>query len=192
VTMNSLIGIAGALLVVWICYQAVKITFREFRGDNAYRNSRSRGTEDWRRISRSMRNRDHLIFHKNGAIEVDIDKFMRHPKVQSDLRNAAKLYKAMVIKALHLGERPPHQAGDMLPMNKQRLLIEWNDEWQEQLDRLGLSYNDFFDIKEEPEPTIELTAEEIAAQYVEEKDKKEGIGESTFRKYVGSDRSLRL
>jgi len=104
------------------------------------------------KLVRSMRKADHLIYHRNGSVSVDVEKMFRHPKVQKDLRNVGKLYKFMVIQALRNGERPPHQYGDMLPMNKDRLLIEWNDKWQAALDEVGISYAEFFDIPEDDEP----------------------------------------
>ena len=104
--------------------------------------------------------------------------FLDRPTVRRQINGMRRLYKTQVIQALWEGRRPPHQVGDLMPMTKHRLQIEWNDEWQEVLDELGhyidIDYNKLFDIPEEyPEAGIILTAEEIAASYVGEEKESE-------------------
>lgn len=200
--MNVLIVALAGLLIGWLIIQALKITYREMRGDNLRNRKKSPtilkmgGSAKLGHNSRG----EYLIYNKNGSVSTDIHQLLRNPNVQEDIRKAGRLYKMMVLKALLTGEEPPRQYGDFLPMNKERLLAEWDDDWQAVMDDVGLDYNEFFGIREEPiwsDEDIEktknayganLTPEEIAATYVE----KERTSKSTIRRYAGSNRSLRL
>jgi hypothetical protein len=179
--MNVLIVALGGLLIGWLIIQALKITYREMFDKHPPKKRSGIRTGGSARLAHNSKG-EHLIYHRNGAISTDINSLLRNPDVQEDIRKAGRLYKAMVIKALLTGEDPPRQYGDFLPMNKERLLAEWDNDWQEVLDDLGLDYNKFFGIVEE------LTPEEIAATYVE----KERTSKSTIRGYAGGNRSLRL
>ena len=177
-----LIGILIVLLV-FIVFQGLKILWKELFGE--YKTSKPRSTGPQLGGSAKLGHNgrgEYLIYHKDGSVSTDINRLLRDPKVQGEIRKVGRLYKAMVLKALLTGEDPPKQYGDYLPMNKERLLAEWDDDWQEVLDDLGLDYNKFFGIVEE------LTPEEIAAQYVE----KQRTSKSTIRGYARSNRSLRL
>ena len=124
--------------------------------------------------ARKMREADHLIYHRNGSVSVDLEKMLRHPKVQRQLDGFQRLFMRETIVALWQGRQPPHSVGGYGTLTKKKLIVEWNDDWQAEMDKLSeshdISYNILFGIKEEPK----FTAEEIAAQYVEEKDKKDG------------------
>jgi hypothetical protein len=137
--------------------------------------NRNRPKSKRKELVRKMMNADHLIFHKNGAISVDVEKMLRHPKVQDDLKAFSRLYMRETIMALWQGKRPPHSVGKYGTLTKKKLIIEWNDEWQEEMDKLSeyydISYDILFDIpKEHPPVTILLTADEILEQYGREKE----------------------
>ena len=179
--MVYMITILFTIASLYIIYKFLGIMFREMRGEPPPKRRSGKKLGGSAKLMRTQAG-DHLIYHKNGSISTDINTLLRNPKVQDDIRAAGRLYKMMVLKALYTGERPPKQYGDFLPMNKERLLVEWDDDWQAVMDDTGLDYNTFFGIKEE------LTAEEIAASYVE----KERTSKSTIRGHARSNRSLRL
>ncbi len=175
-----------AIASLYIVTKGIQIMFKEMRGDYLRNRNKPPTILKMGGEAKLMHNRrgEHMIVHNNGARSTDISQLLRNPKVQEDIRAAGRLYKMMVLKALYTGEEPPKQYGDFLPMNKERLLAEWDDDWQAVMDDVGLDYNEFFGIVEE------LTAEEIAATYVEKQ--KERTSKSTIRGYAGSNRSLRL
>lgn len=204
--MTFILGFMFAVFGIFILTKGLKITYREMRGDNLRSRSKSptvlkMGGSGSAKLGHNNRG-EYLIYHPNGTVSTDIHQLLRNPRVQEDIRKAGRLYKALVLKALLTGEKPPRQYGDFLPMNKERLLAEWDDDWQAVMDDVGLDYNEFFGIREEPiwsDEDIEktknayganLTPEEIAATYVEKQ--KERTSKSTIRGYAGSNRSLRL
>lgn len=119
---------------------------------------------------------DHITYHRNGSISVDPVKLLRKPEVQDQLKAMHGLYMRQTILALWQGERPPHSVGGYGTLTKKKLIIEWNDDWQAEMDELeesyDISYNILFDIPDEHPPvTILLSADEIAEQYGREKEK---------------------
>lgn len=101
--------------------------------------------------------------------------FLNHPNVKRQIDAMHRLYMQQTLMALYKGKRPPHSAGGYGTLTKKKLIIEWNDDWQAELDKMSeyydVTYNSFFDIPEEHPPVgIILTAEEILAEYGSEKE----------------------
>lgn len=191
--MNFIIASLLVIFLLWVVVAGIRIMFREMTGNQPKQKYKKLepGMILSNRRGSMIRVNDRGYLERSGTLA----EFLDNPKVQSDLRKMERLYKVQVIEALWNGDRPPHKVGELMEMTKHRLQIEWNDEWQAVLDELShymdISYNKLFDI-EEPE-VVELTAEEIAAEYVEEEnDKEERTSKSTIRRYAGSNRSLRL
>ena len=183
--MNFVIAALLAGFFLYICIKGLQIMFGEMGVKSKNPRKMKPGLYS---------NRKGKYYHMNRDGSVNVGRLMETDEFKRQIEAAGRLYKRQVIMALYEGGRPPHQVGDLLPMNLWRLEKEWNDEWQEELDRLSeytdINYNKLFGIEEEPEL---LTAEEIASQYVEEEnDKEERTSKSTIRRYVSSGGSLRL
>ena len=86
---------------------------------------------------------DHVKVHNNGSISVDPEKFLRHPNVQRQLKGMQRLFRHETLRALYKGEEPPQSIGEGC-WTKERLKKEWNDEWQADLEQVGLTYEQFF------------------------------------------------
>ena len=109
-----------------------------------------------------------------GGIHVDVNKLVRSPEFQRQLKGFDSLFKRQTILALHNGEKPPHLVG-VGTYTKKSLIIDWTDDWQQELDELNksidITYNSLFDIPEEHPPSgVLYTANEIAEQYGSKKE----------------------
>lgn len=105
-----------------------------------------------------------------------MSEFLNHPNVQKDLKAMNRLFMQTTLMALYEGKRPPHSVGKYGTLTKKKLIIEWNDDWQAELDKMSeyydVTYNSFFGIPEDHPPVqVLLTADEILAEYGREKEK---------------------
>ena len=85
------------------------------------------------------------------------------------------MFMQQTILALWQGKIPPHSVGGYGTLTKKKLIVEWNDVWQTEMDTLSesfdITYNILFDIPDEhPDAGIVYTADEIAEQYGREKE----------------------
>ena len=104
-----------------------------------------------------------------------IGEFLDHPNVQRHLRGMEHMFMQQTILALWQGKIPPHSVGGYGTLTKKKLIVEWNDEWQAEMDTLSesfdITYNILFGIPDEhPDAGIVYTADEIADQYGREKE----------------------
>ena len=104
-----------------------------------------------------------------------IGEFVDHPNVQRQLKGFNRMFMQQTILALWQGKRPPNQVGGYGILTKKKLIVEWNDSWQAEMDELeeyyDISYNILFGIPDEhPESGIVYTADEIVKQYGREKE----------------------
>ena len=119
---------------------------------------------------------DHMEIGPGGGIRVNTAKLIQSPEFKRQLDGFKRLYMRETIIALWQGKRPPNEVGGYGILTKKKLIIEWNDEWQAEMDKLeeyhDISYNILFDIPEEhPPASILLTADEIAEQYGSKEEK---------------------
>jgi len=121
---------------------------------------------------------DNWIINERHGLERtgSLKDFLDHPNVRKDLKAMGRLFMQQTLMALYEGKRPPHSVGKYGTLTKKKLMIEWNDEWQAELDKMSeyydVTYNSFFGIPEDHPPVqVLLTAEEILAEYGREKEK---------------------
>jgi len=117
----------------------------------------------------SNRKGRHWAVNDRGNL-VHTESIFSNPKVREDMQAMHRMFMCETIIALWEGRRPPHSVGGYGTLTKKKLIIEWNDEWQEEMDKLSeyhdISYNLLFGIPEDHPPIgIILTAEEILAAY---------------------------
>jgi len=115
-----------------------------------------------------------LVRHRNHFSE----DFFASPHVQRQLDGVHRLFMQQTLIALHEGKRPPHSVGGYGTLTKKKLIVEWNDDWQKELDKMSeyydVTYNSFFGIPEEHPPVgILLTADEIVEQYGSKEESEE-------------------
>lgn len=73
-------------------------------------------------------------------------KFVNTPAFKAELDAAKQQYMKQTILALWNGSRPPRQVGEYIRMTKKKLITEWNDEWQAEMDKLAEYYDINYDI----------------------------------------------
>ena len=80
-----------------------------------------------------------------------VSDFLDHPNVRRQLDGFQRLFMRETIMALWNGTQPPHSVGGYGTLTKKKLIIEWNDDWQAEMDKLSeyhdISYELLFDIK---------------------------------------------
>lgn len=111
-----------------------------------------------------------MYLNRNGGRSVFVDDLLNSPNFKQQLDGFQRIYMRETIMALWEGTSPPNQLGGYGVLTKKKLIIEWNDDWQAEMDELeesyDINYNLFFNIQEEhPEVTIFLTADEIVRSY---------------------------
>ena len=129
-----------------------------------------RMSDTWKAGKYTNRKGKHITVSSDGSWSVDVKELLKSPTVQDDLYIMGRLYKRQTIMALWEGKRPPNQVGGYGVLTKKKLIIEWNDEWQKEMDSLSeyhdIDYDIFFDIpKDFPPVGIILTADEIVEAY---------------------------
>lgn len=117
----------------------------------------------------NRRGRNYTI-DSNGRMRTNIDVLFSDPDVQEQIHGFQQMFMRQTILALWQGKQPPHSVGGYGTLTKKKLIIEWNDAWQAEMDRLSdsydLNYNILFGIPEEhPESGVVYTADEIVNQY---------------------------
>lgn len=125
----------------------------------------------------SNRKGKHITVNSDGSWSVDVNELLKSPTVQDDLYIMGRMYMRQTIMALAQGKSPPNQVGGYGILTKKKLIIEWNDEWQREMDSLSeyhdITYEILFGlpIKEfHPPAGIVLTADEIVEAYGREKE----------------------
>lgn len=91
---------------------------------------------------------DHIKVHKNGARSVDVNKLLRQPNVQRQLKEMQRFFRQETLRALYNGKEPPLSVGQGR-WTKEKLEKEWDDKWQADLEEVGLKYEQFFGPKDQ-------------------------------------------
>ena len=113
--------------------------------------------------------------HMNRDGSVNVRRLIESDKFKRQIDGFQRIYRRETILALWQGKRPPNQVGGYGILTKKKLIVEWNDSWQAEMDELeeyyDISYNILFGIPDEhPESGIVYTADEIVKQYGREKE----------------------
>lgn len=113
--------------------------------------------------------------HMNRDGSVNVAKLIGSDNFQRQLEGFRRIYMRETILALWQGKRPPNQVGGYGVLTKKKLIVEWNDDWQKEMDELEdyyeISYNILFGIPDEhPEAGTVYTSNEIASKYGREKE----------------------
>jgi hypothetical protein len=113
--------------------------------------------------------------HMNRDGSVNVQRLIESDNFQRQLEGFRGMFKRQTILALWQGKRPPNQVGGYGILTKKKLIVEWNDDWQKEMDELEeyyeISYNILFGIPDEhPNAGIVYTADEIAERYGREEE----------------------
>ena len=113
--------------------------------------------------------------HMNRDGSVNIARLIGSDKFQQQIKGFEGMFMRQTILALWQGKQPPHSVGGYGTLTKKKLIIEWNDEWQAEMDTLSesfdITYNILFGIPDEhPEAGIVYTSNEIVNKYGREKE----------------------